>query len=72
VCPADKEKRTYKQLLVLASLQLALKGSPTAFKEIWDRVDGKILQPGKMELAGPGGKQIQIHVVYDDGPDTKD
>jgi hypothetical protein len=42
--PDDKEGRTWKELLVLATIKLALAGNSTAIKECWDRLDGKISQ----------------------------
>jgi hypothetical protein len=63
ICPADREKRTWKELIVRATLQLAMKGNPTALKEVWERLDGKVLQTEK-ELGG--GKQVTIEVVYSD------
>lgn len=64
ICPADREKRTWKQLIVRATLQLAMKGHPTALKEVWERVDGKVLQTEKLQLGGAGGKQVTIEVMY--------
>ena len=50
--------------MVLATLQLAMKGNAAALKEVWERLDGKVLQTGKVQLGGPEGKQITIKVVY--------
>jgi hypothetical protein len=47
-------------------LQLALKGNATALKEVWERLDGKVLQTEKLQLGGVGGKQVTIEVVYAD------
>jgi hypothetical protein len=68
ICPADREKRTWKQLIVFATLQLAMKGNATALKEVWERIDGKVLQNEKLQLDGVGGKQIKIEVAYADQP----
>jgi hypothetical protein len=68
ICPADREKRTWKQLIVRATLQLAMKGNATALKEVWERLDGKVLQSEKLQLGGVGGKQVTIEVVYADQP----
>jgi uncharacterized protein DUF5681 len=62
-CPADREKRTWKELVVRATLQLAMKGNATALKEVWERLDGKVLQTERLQL-GEDGKQITISVVY--------
>jgi uncharacterized protein DUF5681 len=68
ICPADREKRTWKELIVRATLQLAMKGNATALKEVWERLDGKVLQTEKLQLGGAGGKQVTIEVVYADQP----
>ncbi len=68
ICPADREKRTWKQLIVRATLQLAMKGNATALKEVWERLDGKVLQTEKLQLDGGDGKQVTIEVVYADQP----
>jgi len=41
-CPADKEGRTWLQLLVEATMRLAIQGNSTALKEVWERIDGKV------------------------------
>lgn len=40
--PQDKEGRTWKELIVLATLRLAVAGNRTALREVWDRSDGKV------------------------------
>lgn len=47
ICPLDKntKKRTWKELIVIATMSLAIKGNATALKEVWERVDGKVSQP---------------------------
>jgi hypothetical protein len=67
-CPADREKRTWKELVVRATLQLAMKGNATALKEVWERMDGKVLQTERLQF-GEDGKQITISVVYPDDAD---
>lgn len=69
ICPADREKRTWKQLIVRATLQLAMKGNATAPKEVWERLDGKTLQTEKLQLGGSDGKPVLIKVVYGDHKD---
>ena len=68
ICPADREKRKWKELIVRATLQLAMKGNATALKEVWERLDGKVLQTEKLQLGGTDGKQVTIEVVYGDQP----
>lgn len=72
ICPADREKRTWKELIVRATLQLALKGNATALKEIWERLDSKVLQPERLQLAGTEGREVKINVVYEDGLENRD
>lgn len=43
--PTDKDKKTWKQLIVEATMRLAIKGNATALKEIWGRCDGKVVLP---------------------------
>src|ERR1035437_10350153 len=57
ICPADREKRTWKELVVRATLQLAMKGNATALKEVWERLDGKTLQSGELQLGGTDGQE---------------
>lgn len=66
ICPADKQNRTWGEIVMRATLQLAMKGNQTALKEIWERLDGKIPQTNKMQLGGADGKQVKISVVYED------
>ncbi len=40
--PDDQQKRTHKELIVIATMALAKKGNATALKEVWERMDGKV------------------------------
>src|SRR5262245_32131764 len=42
--PADREGRTWKELIVIATLRLAMKGNAAALREVWQRVDGTVRQ----------------------------
>ena len=66
ICPADKQNRTWGEIVMRATLQLAMKGNQTALREIWERLDGKIAQTNKLQFGGSEGKQIKISVVYED------
>jgi len=44
-CQSDKKGRTWKELIVLTTLELAIKGNSVALREIWDRIDGKLATP---------------------------
>ena len=48
--PEDKEGRTHMELIVLATMRLAKAGNSVAFKELWDRLDGRVQD--KLELTG--------------------
>ncbi len=39
--PDDQQKRTHKELIVIATMALAKKGNATALKEVWERMDGR-------------------------------
>ena len=52
--PDDKEGRTWRELVVLATIRLAIQGNSTALKEVWDRLDGKVAQA----IAGEGGEPL--------------
>jgi len=70
ICPADREKRTWKELVVRATLQLAMKGNPAALREVWDRLDGKLKQ--SLEHRTAGNQPVVLRVVYkDEQPDGK-
>jgi hypothetical protein len=72
-CPADKENRTWGELIVQTTLQHAMKGNQAAIHEVWNRMDGKLRQ--SLEHSGAGNTPIELHVVYegagDDEPDEK-
>jgi len=40
--PDDKAKRTWAELLVVATIRLAVKGNAAALKEVWERMDGRV------------------------------
>lgn len=44
MCPSDKLKRTWKELLVIGTMRLAIAGNATALKQVWERMDGKVTQ----------------------------
>ena len=68
ICPADREKRT--KLIVRAMLQRAMKGNAAALREVWERIDGKVLQSGRVEL-GAEGQSVKISVTYEDEIKTR-
>ncbi len=54
VDPEDKHKRTWRELIVIATMRLAIKGNAAALKEVWDRMDGKV----KDEVEMTGGVDL--------------
>ncbi|MDA0207407.1 MAG: DUF5681 domain-containing protein [Acidobacteria bacterium] len=42
VSPDDKDGKTWAELIVLATMRLAMAGNSTALKEVWERMDGKV------------------------------
>ncbi len=40
--PDDKENRTHKEMIIVATMRLAKEGNSTALKEVWERMDGKV------------------------------
>ncbi len=54
ISPTDVEKRTWLELIVLATMQLAIKGNAAALREVWDRMDGKV----KDEVEMTGGVDL--------------
>lgn len=51
--PEDKGKRTWRELIVVATMRLAIKGNAAALKEVWERLDGKVTD--KLDI-NPGGE----------------
>lgn len=48
--PRDKNHLTYKEKLAVATYMKAIRGSPVSFLEVWNRIEGKIIQPLNLEL----------------------
>lgn len=63
ICPADKQKRTWRQLIVQAWLQGCIKsgrGQSMLLGQLLDRVDGKVVQPiGGAE----DGRPIKVEIT---------
>jgi len=57
----EKQGRTWRQLLVLAWLTGAMK-NPVLFKELLERVEGKVLQP----IGGEDGGPIKYEITTKD------
>jgi len=62
ICLSDKQGRTWKELIVMATMKLAMEGNAAALREVWERSDGKIQQP----VTGAAGEPVEIRVVYAD------
>lgn len=57
-CPQDPDGRTWREVIILATLIHAGKGKPQAMQEVWNRIDGKVKD--KHELSGPDGGPIEL------------
>ena len=60
ICPTNKQGKTWKELIVIATMAQAVKGNPAALREIWDRMDGKVTQPISSDSDQP------INLVFTD------
>jgi hypothetical protein len=49
-CPADKQGRTWREVILLTTLSNAAQGKPVPLSEIWNRADGKATQ--SLEVKG--------------------
>jgi hypothetical protein len=47
-----------------------MKGNAGPLKEVWERLDGKVLQSEKLQVAGADGREIKINVVYENKSDA--
>ena len=57
--PGEKHNRNWRQLLVLAWLTGAMK-NPVLFKELLDRLEGKVVQP----VGGAaGGEPVKVEII---------
>src|SRR5262249_11824005 len=45
ICEYDKQQRTWRDVIVLATLKLAMKGNSSALREVWERLGGKVPIP---------------------------
>jgi hypothetical protein len=60
----EASQKTILELLAIAAAKQAIKGNAAYFKEIMERVDGKITD--KTELTLKNGEPIEIKVTYED------
>jgi hypothetical protein len=61
ICPEDRMGRTYLELIVQATMRLAIKGNATALSLVWDRLDGKVAFANEVE----NPREVIIRVEYD-------
>jgi uncharacterized protein DUF5681 len=61
VCEYDKQQRTWQDMIVLATLKLAMEGNSSALREVWDRLGA----PSPEEIASP---PVRLVVRYEDSP----
>lgn len=60
----EASQKTILELLAIGATKHAMKGNAAYFKEIIERIDGKITD--KTELTLKDGKPIEIKVTYED------
>jgi hypothetical protein len=60
----EASKKTILELLATAATKQAMKGNSAYFKEIIERLDGKVTD--KIEHAGRDGRPIKLEVTYED------
>jgi hypothetical protein len=60
----ETSKKTILELLAIAAAKQAIKGNSAYFKEIIERLDGKVAD--KIEHAGKDGRPIKLEVTYED------
>ena len=53
-CPANREHKTWMELVVEATMRLAIHGNATALNQVWERIDGKVKEQVEIE----GGLKI--------------
>ena len=58
VCPTDDKGRTWLQVLVECWLKEA-RDNPAYFKELVERVEGKVTQP----IGGENGKPLKVEII---------
>src|SRR5262249_45525149 len=63
ICEYDKQQRTWWEIIVLATLKLAMEGNSSALREVWERLGGKVPIP-EQEVSDP----VRIVVQYEDSP----
>jgi hypothetical protein len=62
ICPEDRQNRTYGELIVQATIRLAMKGNATALTLVWGRLDGKV-PPAVIEPVGPAETRLIVRYV---------
>jgi hypothetical protein len=60
----ETSKKQIIELVAIAAAKQAIKGNAAYFKEIIDRIDGKVLD--KTELTLKNGGPIKLEVTYED------
>lgn len=57
----DKQKRTFAELIAIATATQAIKGNPQALKIAWERMEGRLAQP--IEGSSPDKPPIRITIL---------
>jgi hypothetical protein len=62
ICEYDKQQRTWQEVIVLATLKLAMEGNSSALREVWERLGGGAPIPEE---------EVRIVVQYGDDGTTQ-
>jgi hypothetical protein len=60
----EASKKSILELLAIAATKQAMKGNGAYFKEIIERLEGKVTD--KIEYTGKDGRPVELKVIYDD------
>jgi hypothetical protein len=60
----EASKKSILELLAIAATKHAMKGNAAYFKEIIERLEGKVTD--KIEYTGKDGGPVELKVIYDD------
>jgi Family of unknown function (DUF5681) len=63
ICEYDKQQRTWREMIVLATLKLAMEGNSSALREVWERLGGKVPIPEEQVSDPP-----RLRVEFVDSP----
>jgi Family of unknown function (DUF5681) len=68
ICEYDKQQRTWQEMIVLATLKLAMEGNSSALREVWDRLGGQVPPRSPEEEASYPTRIVVEYVSPDKNP----